>query len=225
MWPSFETAVWLYDKANIFLIGALVVGAIATVLVVWMGNVKEEYLRRDLADTNARAEEAKAQAAEANEKAESERLARVKIEEKLKPRRLTPEQQSSITKHMLAWAKLPGTEIAQSIAVFATSTTFESSRLADQIAASLASAGWNINRNSVTFGMSLTVGGVGLLTSNNPRSIAVAGALAKALNEERIDAFVVPTKRSGCEEQKMSPERIATDPFCSQVSVLVGDHP
>ncbi len=59
MWPSLETAVWLYDKANIFLIVALTVGAVSTVLIVWMGNVKEEYLKRDLAATNARAEEAR----------------------------------------------------------------------------------------------------------------------------------------------------------------------
>lgn len=64
MWPSFETAVRLYDAANMFLIGALVIGAIATVLVVWMGNVKEEHLRRDLANTNVRAEEAKADASQ-----------------------------------------------------------------------------------------------------------------------------------------------------------------
>ncbi len=49
MWPSFETAVWLYNAANIFLIGALAIAVIATALVVWMGNVKEEQLRRDLA--------------------------------------------------------------------------------------------------------------------------------------------------------------------------------
>ncbi len=64
MWPSFETAARLQDTANIFLIGALVIGVIATALVVWMGNVKEEYLRRDLADTNARAEEARADASQ-----------------------------------------------------------------------------------------------------------------------------------------------------------------
>lgn len=64
MWPSFETAVRLQDAANIALIGALVIGVIATALVVWMGNAKEEYLRRDLAATNARAEEAKADASQ-----------------------------------------------------------------------------------------------------------------------------------------------------------------
>lgn len=125
MWPSFETATRLYDIANFFLIGTLVVGVVATALVVWMGNVKEEYLRRDLAETNARAEEAiatakqaesnlagansraeeakaaaavaNARAAEANQKAEEERLARVQIEERLADRRLTDEQAENIS--------------------------------------------------------------------------------------------------------------------------------
>ena len=44
VWPSFETAARLQDAANIALIGALVIGVIATALVVWMGNVKEDYL-------------------------------------------------------------------------------------------------------------------------------------------------------------------------------------
>ena len=69
MWPSFETAVSLYKAANVFLIAALVMGVIATALVVWMGSVKEEHLRRDLADTNARAEEARAASSEANARA------------------------------------------------------------------------------------------------------------------------------------------------------------
>lgn len=73
MWPSFETAVWLYDSANIFLVGALAIGVISTFLVVWMGNVKEEYLRRDLSSTNARSEEAKAASAEANARGDEAR--------------------------------------------------------------------------------------------------------------------------------------------------------
>ena len=63
MWPSLETASWLYDWSNIFLIGALVIGAVSTVLVVWMGNVKEEYLRRDLGQASNAAAVANAQAA------------------------------------------------------------------------------------------------------------------------------------------------------------------
>jgi hypothetical protein len=50
MWPSFETASSIFDWANWFLLGALAVGVVSTGLVVWMGNVKEAYLRKDLSD-------------------------------------------------------------------------------------------------------------------------------------------------------------------------------
>ena len=76
MWPSEEVAFRLYDFANWGLIAGLVVGVISTVLLVWMGNVKETYLRRDLATTTAgtaaaieRAGNAGKEAAEANKKA------------------------------------------------------------------------------------------------------------------------------------------------------------
>jgi len=51
MWPSEAIAARLYDIANIALIVVLIGGVIATSLVVWMGNVKEEYLKQHLADT------------------------------------------------------------------------------------------------------------------------------------------------------------------------------
>ena len=54
MWPSLKAAVWLYDLANIGLIIGLVVGVVSTVLLVWMGNVKEEYLNRELAVSRER---------------------------------------------------------------------------------------------------------------------------------------------------------------------------
>lgn len=54
MWPSAETASRLYELANIGLIIGLVVGVVSTVLVVWMGNVKEGYLNRALTDSRER---------------------------------------------------------------------------------------------------------------------------------------------------------------------------
>jgi uncharacterized membrane-anchored protein YhcB (DUF1043 family) len=54
MWPSLKTAVLLYDLANIGLILGLILGVVSTVLVVWMGNVKEEHLNRELADSRER---------------------------------------------------------------------------------------------------------------------------------------------------------------------------
>jgi hypothetical protein len=54
MRPSFDLASSIYDWANICLIGALIVGAASTILVVWMGNVKEADLQRDLAASKER---------------------------------------------------------------------------------------------------------------------------------------------------------------------------
>jgi hypothetical protein len=54
MWPSPEVAAWLYDWANIGLIIGLVLGAVSTVLIVWMGNVKEEYLNLELSRSRER---------------------------------------------------------------------------------------------------------------------------------------------------------------------------
>jgi hypothetical protein len=75
MWPSLEVASRLYDWANIWLIIGLVLGAVSTVLIVWMGAVKEGYLKRDLADAD---------------------LARLKLEEKLAPRRLDANARSGL---------------------------------------------------------------------------------------------------------------------------------
>ena len=232
MWFSFEVASRIYDWANVFLIGALAVGVVATVLVVWMGNVKEAYLRRDIAfagsesaNAHERAAKAEQAAAEANKKAEEERLARVKIEEKLSPRRLSKEQFNTIVSQMTKWSKLPGTDIKQDAAVFSVSSNFESTSLADQIAAVLKTAGWNINRYPVTYGKSYSLSGIGILTSSNPLGIAVGEALLRALNSERFFTFIIPEKRSGCEEQNMEASKIKTNPWCSQISVIIGDHP
>jgi hypothetical protein len=56
MWPSLEAASAIYDRANMALFIALVLGAAATFLVIWMGKVKEDYLTRDLFAANERIE-------------------------------------------------------------------------------------------------------------------------------------------------------------------------
>ena len=54
MWPSPKVAAWLYDWSNIGLIIGLVLGVVSTVLLVWMGNIKEEYLNLELARSRER---------------------------------------------------------------------------------------------------------------------------------------------------------------------------
>jgi hypothetical protein len=107
MWPSDETASRLYDLANGGLIVGLVLGVISTGLVVWMGNVKETYLRSRLADTNAMAALANERAAEATHKAEEERLARVKIEERMGGWKLEKDAQSRVTEKLVPFPDTP----------------------------------------------------------------------------------------------------------------------
>jgi hypothetical protein len=54
MWPSLKLATLFFDVANVGLIVGLILGAVSTVVVVWMGNVKEEYLNRELSDSRER---------------------------------------------------------------------------------------------------------------------------------------------------------------------------
>lgn len=41
MWPSEDLASRLYDTANVGLVVGLIIGVISTVLLVWMGNVRD----------------------------------------------------------------------------------------------------------------------------------------------------------------------------------------
>jgi len=96
MWPSEATATWLYDTANIALIVALVTGAVATALIVWMGNVKEEYLKKELAQTTERAANANERAAQLENDAAQARLEQEQLKTKLAWRRVTSEQHDKI---------------------------------------------------------------------------------------------------------------------------------
>jgi hypothetical protein len=111
MWPSEYWAAKLYDWANWGLIVGLVIGVISTLVVVWMGNVKEVYLRKDLAATteraanaDERAADAEQGAAEANRIAEAEKLARLKIEKQLAPRTLSEADRGKIAEDLHGFA-------------------------------------------------------------------------------------------------------------------------
>ena len=125
MWPSEATASRLYDIANIALIAALVVGVIATVLVVWMGNVKEGYLRRALADLGVEAGKANKEAAEA----------KLALERYKAPRILSAEQMATLSMRLKPFGK-----VAFDVA---TEQSNETASLLAQICEALEGAGWD----------------------------------------------------------------------------------
>src|SRR5215472_7304542 len=93
MWPSEEWASKTYDWANIGLIASLVAGVISTFLVVWMGNVKEGYLKQSLAQSKQQTATLELQAAGLIKAAEDEKSARVELESRVAWRRLRAEEQ------------------------------------------------------------------------------------------------------------------------------------
>ena len=98
MWPSEDTAVRLYNWANVGLIFSLVFGVVSTGLVVWMGHVKETYTQEELAGTKRLAAET-----------DLKRIALVnRILDIFGPRQLSPEQSVGIVKNL---AGLKGTTI------------------------------------------------------------------------------------------------------------------
>ena len=125
VWPSEELASSIYGLANIGLIIGLVIGIVSTILVVWMGDVKEQYLRTSLANTNERAAHAEERAA----KAELD-LAKLKT-----PRTLNSEQQTRISA-----ALKPFTGQIFDIAL---NIDDESKNLLPQIEDTMKAAGWS----------------------------------------------------------------------------------
>ena len=97
MSPSPALAAVIFGWANVGLIASLAVGVVSTVLIVWMGNIKEDDLKlklaaamtgaakanEGLAKANAGIANANAKAAEANEHAEQLRNANLALEKQL----------------------------------------------------------------------------------------------------------------------------------------------
>jgi len=116
MWPSYEAASSIFDLENWFLIGALALGVISTGLVIWMGNVKEGYLRKDVSSAGERASIADAQAAtagrdaaKANEAAAALQAQNIALEAQIAPRRLKSED---VERLVLVLRRHPGEIIA-----------------------------------------------------------------------------------------------------------------
>ena len=216
---------WPGNRGLWTLLLSLILGVIATGLIVWTTDVKERYWDADRARSNERIHDLDVVVANANARAAEADLARAKIEARLAPRRLNEQQQESLAGKMAAFSQI-GDAGKQLVAVFPFPVAFDNGALADNIAAALGKAGWSVNRYPVTYGAGIgAVLGVGILTSSNPRSVSVATALAAALQDEGIAAGVLDVKRSGCEEMGYSQEKIDAEPWCSAISVFVGDHP
>lgn len=136
--PSPTSAAIIFGWANLGLIISLAVGVISTILLVWMGNIKEDDLKERLASSNVKAEDAVRGAARANERAknlaketEALRNENLKLQVALAPRTLSASQ-------IRALKSLRGKVAAVNIC---SETDGDSGWLASQIAVALQSVG------------------------------------------------------------------------------------
>ena len=172
MGPSLQTVTLIYDWANVALIASLVVGVIATVAIVWAGGRKEEYLDRELAQSQERTAQLE--------------LARAQLEAKIAPRRLIQEQQNALTKALVPLEKHRGNLIASP-------STPESEMFARVLAAPLIAADWSITilPGTATATVLFPTGVVVQYSWNGkvPKGIET---LVAFLNEAGINATAVP---------------------------------
>lgn len=184
MWPSATVASRVYDIANIFLVVSLVLGVVATALVVWMGAVKEAYSREEVAALGLKTAEANERAAKANEAAERERVERLKLEARLADRVLAPEAAGDLRALALRFPR--GTKL--DINIFGSS--LEITNISGAIADALTAGGWVVRRWSASGGSVR-----GMVIGSDPAKTTTAraaGELAAILTAHGISASEYP---------------------------------
>jgi hypothetical protein len=196
---SLSWAEFVSFWANWILIGALVVGVLATLGIVVSANVKEAHWEQERRDSNERistnavetnraresAAQANERAAEANLKAETERVERLKLEAKLAPRTLTLAQQLIASEQVEQFAPQPFQFLSYQ-------DNKEERDLALMIGRLLLNAGWQ-GRKPKGFLLAELFEGVTLMltTENADRFRPAAEALAAALNAQGITTEVI----------------------------------
>lgn len=161
---SFETAALVQDVANWVLIGTLFVGVVATYLIVWMGNIKEEYFSQSIASANAEAARAKEGAARALQGASEANVAAEKLRVEAEQARLETEK----IKATVQWREIPQDKIDKLTSLLAKNPSGcqiqyvandpEAFALALRYTTAFKKAGWKAAMFSVTHPTILMVG-------------------------------------------------------------------
>ena len=167
MGMSREFAELWADRANIGIIIAAVLGVVSTGLAIWTGNVKESYLKRDIANTNA--------------VAEGEKLARLKLEKEMAWRSL-PEENANMA---LAMELFTG----QSFTILTYQDDPEAINLTNNLLNILVTSGWQFEKPKGFLAFNLEIG-VRIETPPNKWEAfgQAARALSMALNDAGISA-------------------------------------
>jgi hypothetical protein len=190
MWPRLETATLISDVANWALVCSLGVGAVSTVLIVWMASVKESYWdvdrersRENIAQLTAEsdrlsaaAEEARSQIAQANAIAAKANLRAEELaKENLEIRTKIAGRRVDVAQHDILVAILSDTPNDFNIECMSDG---ESGLFASDLFKTLTDAGWTSKGN--TFPLGEIWNGLFLFMPDDPAVKLLAHALAAA---------------------------------------------
>jgi hypothetical protein len=199
MWPSLPVANQIADIVNWFFIGSLVVGVVSTILIVWMAGVKEAYWERDrtesaerVASLTVQGDQLRKDTAEANARALEARLA---LEKFKAPRILTADAQARLAAKLRSFS---GSVFDIGIGPMGDPEPLYLSRSIHSVlvAANWQHVAWTGGGQTYT---ESPMPSIGLATVTNviidvhpnwwPKFGGAAEALAAALNAEGIDAI------------------------------------
>ncbi|HUJ79475.1 MAG TPA: hypothetical protein VLY45_04075, partial [Nitrospiria bacterium] len=170
-----------------------------------------------IADSNARAEEAKKEAAQANERAVTAQLELAKFKA---PRVLSDDQIQSLAREMLPFK-------GQRVSVGAVPATFETVSLADQILHALLMAGMNADANpgAAQVQVGIVRGVVARAITGNAKGERFAATFVKALTEKGISATAMDGLLESVMDASIKQGRGRNDPGHEWVVIVVGDKP
>jgi hypothetical protein len=192
MWPSEEWASRLFDWANIGLIFSLAVGIVSTMLLVWMGNVKEAYGKITQQNVELKLSKQQERAAEAERVLLAER-------QHTANRDITPEDQRAISEELKVFA-------GQYAEIDLFPVNFEGRWVADQISGILLNAKWDIPPKAIKMlprPPDLMVQGVLVRSTGDGKSIAAAKELSRLLGKTVASGVFDPTPLPGLEHPRI----------------------
>ncbi|ODS01381.1 hypothetical protein AUC68_00525 [Methyloceanibacter methanicus] len=169
-----DTAETVANWSNWFFLASLLVGIVATFLLIISGRVKEDNLKRELAHAQEKTAGLELEAIRAKERLLKERAARVTLEMQLSPRTLSRTTQESLKDAIRAFE-------GETVAVETYAHDAEAANFAEQLIRCLRSAGIQVSSEVAS---RLDVGrlAIGIIIGgrNEPLAKLIAGRLASA---------------------------------------------
>lgn len=224
--PSAILASSIYDWANVGLIVSLVIGVVSTVLIVWMGNIKETDLRTRLSEAESRstlaqgaagsageaAAKANERAAELERQAEVLKTANLQLEAQIAPRRISLGDCMKIAKALSGFA-------GRTVEIRSYALDVEAAVLGQQLLFCLQKAGINaVDQRMSDEALGNMLMGVGINGSDSELMTALGRSLTSDGHLSNVQQRAQPIQSAGI--RAVSVQRVKID-----ASIFVGVKP